>query len=134
MAAPLLRRHGRQGLGGRVWLAQLYGRAANAGGTVERRLDAGTRRPRASVEQRSREMATTTERPASNAQDALRAIEPLFSRIAPALPPVQFTGTTGAKYNMGGGQPDPTSLPRKELVEIVSEVLLGDEGPVALMY
>ena len=77
-------------------------------------------------------MATTVEQPA--AADALRAIEPLFSRIAPALPPVQFTGTTGAKYNMGAGQPDPASLPRRELAEIVSELLLSDEGPTALMY
>jgi 2-aminoadipate transaminase len=79
-------------------------------------------------------MTTTSEREASAAQDALQAIEPLFSRIAPALPPVQFTGTTGARFNMGAGQPDPASLPRKELAEIVSELLLSDEGPQSLMY
>src|SRR5437867_3130152 len=86
-------------------------------------------------EARSTVMATTLDRSARGAAaDALQAIEPLFSRIAPALPPVQFTGTTGARYNMGGGQPDPASLPRKELAEIVSELLLSDEGPTSLMY
>jgi 2-aminoadipate transaminase len=35
---------------------------------------------------------------------------------------------------MGAGQPDPATLPRQELVEIVSEVLLGDDGAQALMY
>jgi len=67
-------------------------------------------------------------------KSSLEAIQPLFSRIAPALPPVQFTGTTGARFNMGGGQPDPATLPRQELVEIVTEVLLGDDGAQALMY
>jgi len=83
-------------------------------------------------------MPTTLERPAAGttpaAEDALAALDPLFSRIAPALPPVQFTGSTAARYNMGAGQPDPVSLPRDELARIVSDLLHSDEGPTALMY
>jgi 2-aminoadipate transaminase len=77
-------------------------------------------------------MATTVERP--GAGDALGAIEPLFSRVSPALPPVQFTGTAGARYNMGGGQPDPASLPRRVLTDLVADLLASDEGQAALMY
>ncbi|MBI3972279.1 MAG: PLP-dependent aminotransferase family protein [Chloroflexi bacterium] len=71
---------------------------------------------------------------AAEQADVIAAIEPLFSRIAPALPPVQFTGTTGARYNMGAGQPDPASLPRRELAETVASLLASDDGPAALMY
>ena len=49
----------------------------------------------------------------SDAPDDLTAIEPLFSRVTPRLPPVQFIGTTGARYNMGGGQPDPPPSPAR---------------------
>ena len=85
------------------------------------------------------ELATTAQRPASggppgDASDDLKAIEPLFSRVTPPLPPVQFIGSTGARYNMGGGQPDPTSLPRQVLTEIVARLLASDEGQGALMY
>jgi 2-aminoadipate transaminase len=65
---------------------------------------------------------------------AVAAIEPLFSRVSAPLPPIQFTGTAGARYNMGGGQPDPSSLPRQQLADIVSRLLLSDDGPAALMY
>jgi 2-aminoadipate transaminase len=78
-------------------------------------------------------MATTVEQPTRQA-DALAEIEPLFSRIAVPLPPIQFTGSPGMRYNMGGGQPDPASLPRRELAETVAALLAGDEGPAALMY
>ncbi|HEX2516428.1 MAG TPA: PLP-dependent aminotransferase family protein [Chloroflexota bacterium] len=84
-------------------------------------------------------MASTAQRPASggppgDASDDLKAIEPLFSRVTPPLPPVQFTGSTGVSYNMAGGQPDPTSLPRQVLTEIVARLLASDEGQGALMY
>jgi 2-aminoadipate transaminase len=84
-------------------------------------------------------MATTAQRQASggppgDASDDLKAIEPLFSRVTPPLPPVQFIGSTGARYNMGGGQPDPASLPRDVLTGIVSRLLASDEGQSALMY
>ena len=77
-------------------------------------------------------MATTVERP--GAGDALGAIEPLFSRVSPALPPVQFTGTAGARYNMGAGQPDPATLPRRVLTDLVADLLASDEGQAALRY
>ncbi len=81
-------------------------------------------------------MATTVQRPMQpdDLVNALPAVEPLFSRVAPSLPPVQFTGSVGSRYNMGGGQPDPDSLPRGRLVEITSELLAGEEGKAALMY
>ncbi|MGH2368078.1 MAG: PLP-dependent aminotransferase family protein [Chloroflexota bacterium] len=85
-------------------------------------------------------MATTLDRAAEPAghpagqADALAAIEPLFSQVAPPLPPVQFTGAVGARYNMGAGQPDPASLPRQDLAEIVTSLLASDEGNAALMY
>ena len=66
--------------------------------------------------------------------NALGAIEPLFSRVAPPLPPVQFIGTVGARYNMGGGQPDPASLPRKVLIDIIAGLLSAEDGSPALMY
>jgi 2-aminoadipate transaminase len=77
-------------------------------------------------------MATTVR--SGGTGDSLTAIEPLFSRVTPRLPPVQFTGTAGATYNMGGGQPDPASLPRRVLGEIVAELLASDGGEAALMY
>jgi 2-aminoadipate transaminase len=81
-------------------------------------------------------MATTVRRPGGSGSEAhvLATIEPLFSRVAPPLPPVQFTGTEGARYNMGAGQPDPESLPRRELSEIITSLLASDEGKAALMY
>ena len=81
-------------------------------------------------------MATTTApaTPVASDATAIDAIQPLFSRIAGALAPVQFTGATGARYNMGAGQPDPATLPREELADIVREVLLSEDGARALMY
>jgi 2-aminoadipate transaminase len=78
-------------------------------------------------------MATTIERPTTR-EDALAAIAPLFSRISAPLPPIQFTGTTGARYNMAGGQPDPASLPRTVLAETVAAIFAGAEGAAPLMY
>ncbi|MGI8422884.1 MAG: PLP-dependent aminotransferase family protein [Chloroflexota bacterium] len=66
--------------------------------------------------------------------DALSEIESLYSHIAAPLAPIQFTGTAGARYNMGGGQPDPTSLPREELVDLAGELLASEEGAAALSY
>ena len=48
-------------------------------------------------------MATSVR--SGGAEDALTAIEPLFSRVTPRLPPVQFTGTASATYNMAAGSP-----------------------------
>ena len=85
-------------------------------------------------------MATTLERPAGPAAEAAARtgaaaqLDPLFSRIAAPLVPVQFTGTTGARYNMGGGQPDPASLPRTALVQLVATILSGHDGATPLMY
>lgn len=70
----------------------------------------------------------------SKAGDALTEIEPLFSRIAAPLTPIQFTGTVGARYNMGGGQPDPASLPREELADLAGELLASEGGAAALSY
>ena len=70
----------------------------------------------------------------SKAGDALSEIEPLFSRIAAPLTPVQFTGTVGARYNMGAGQPDPASLPREELADLAGELLASEAGAAALSY
>lgn len=78
-------------------------------------------------------MATIVDRRARE-QDVLAEIEPLFSRLAQPGPPLQFTGATGARYNMGGGQPDPASLPRRELAEQVTALLSGPEGAAALSY
>jgi len=66
--------------------------------------------------------------------DALSEIESLFSRISAPLPPIQFTGTTGARYNMGAGQPDPASLPREELADLAGELLASEDGAAALSY
>ena len=66
--------------------------------------------------------------------DALSEIESLYSRIAAPLTPIQFTGTVSARYNMGGGQPDPASLPREELADLASELLASEEGAAALSY
>jgi 2-aminoadipate transaminase len=81
-------------------------------------------------------MATTARRPAEGGPpaSALQAIEPLFSRVSPPLAPVQFTGAVGARYNMGAGQPDPASLPRRELTQLIADLLASDEGAPALMY
>src|SRR5688572_25886175 len=68
------------------------------------------------------------------AGDALSEIESLFSRIAAPLTPVQFTGTVGARYNMGAGQPDPASLPREELADLAGELLASEAGSAALSY
>ena len=66
--------------------------------------------------------------------DALSEIGPLYSRIAAPLTPIQFTGTVGARYNMGGGQPDPATLPREELADLAGELLASEEGAAALSY
>src|SRR5688572_29960077 len=66
--------------------------------------------------------------------DALSEIEPLYSRIAAPLTPIQFTGTVGARYNMGGGQPDPATLPREELADLAGELLASEDGAAALSY
>ena len=65
---------------------------------------------------------------------ALAEIDSLFSRISAPLPPIQFTGTVGARYNMGGGQPDPASLPREELADLAGELLASEDGAAALSY
>lgn len=70
----------------------------------------------------------------NGAAATLEAIQPLFSRVALPLPPIQFTGTTGARYNMGAGQPDPATLPRKELTDTVAALLADEDGAAALMY
>ena len=70
----------------------------------------------------------------SKAGDALTEIDSLFSRISAPLPPIQFTGTVGARYNMGGGQPDPASLPREELADLAGELLASEDGAAALSY
>ncbi|HET7768912.1 MAG TPA: PLP-dependent aminotransferase family protein [Chloroflexota bacterium] len=66
--------------------------------------------------------------------DALSEIEPLYSRIAAPLTPIQFTGTVGARFNMGGGQPDPATLPREELADLAGELLASEDGAAALSY
>ncbi len=65
---------------------------------------------------------------------ALANLDGLFSKLASPLPPVQFTGATGARYNMGAGQPDPDSLPKMELIETLEGIFSGPEGNAALMY
>ena len=70
----------------------------------------------------------------SQAGDALSEIESLYSHIAAPLTPIQFTGTVGARYNMGGGQPDPASLPREELADLAGELLASEGGAAALSY
>ncbi|HXI15046.1 MAG TPA: hypothetical protein VNM48_01655, partial [Chloroflexota bacterium] len=72
--------------------------------------------------------------PAARSEDALTEIQSLYSRISAPHPPVQFTGAVGAKYNMGGGQPDPASLPREELADLAGELLASEEGAAALSY
>lgn len=97
-------------------------------------------------------MATTAERPdaptsgtASSAEtastngngappSALPQIETLFSAMAQPLPPVQFTGATGARYNMGAGQPDPASMPYEDLANLAGELLASEDGTAALSY
>ncbi|HEV2121849.1 MAG TPA: PLP-dependent aminotransferase family protein [Chloroflexota bacterium] len=79
-------------------------------------------------------MATTANAPAAQGDDALSEIESLFSRIAAPLPPVQFTGAVGARYNMGAGQPDPYSLPFEDLANIAGELLASQDGAAALSY
>jgi 2-aminoadipate transaminase len=79
-------------------------------------------------------MSTTAERHTAPAGDALAQLESLYSRIAALHPPVQFTGTATARYNMGGGQPDPLSLPREELADLAGELLVSEEGAAALSY
>jgi 2-aminoadipate transaminase len=84
-------------------------------------------------------MATTADTPRApaapdGAQQTLEAIDPLFSRVSAPMAPIQFTGATGARYNMGAGQPDPATLPRQELVETMAALLESDQGPAALMY
>jgi 2-aminoadipate transaminase len=78
--------------------------------------------------------APTANRPAEAAGDALADIESLYSQVAAPLTPVQFTGTAGAKYNMGGGQPDPATLPREELADLAGELLASEDGAAALSY
>ncbi len=78
-------------------------------------------------------MATTVESPAGR-HDALAGVAALFSRLAQPLPPLQFTGAAGSRYNMGGGQPDPASLPRRELAEIVAAMLAAEDGFTPLLY
>jgi 2-aminoadipate transaminase len=70
----------------------------------------------------------------SQANDALSEIESLFSRISAPLTPIQFTGAVGARYNMGGGQPDPATLPREELADLAGELLASEDGAAALSY
>ena len=79
-------------------------------------------------------MATTANAPAAQGDDALSEIESLFSQIAAPLPPVQFTGAVGARYNMGAGQPDPYSLPFEDLANIAGELLASQDGAAALSY
>lgn len=64
---------------------------------------------------------TTLSTPAGT--PALANLDSLYSQIAAPLPPVQFTGATGARYNMGAGQPDPASLPKMELIETLEDLL-----------
>jgi len=78
--------------------------------------------------------ATPPATPAERPGDALAEIESLYSRISAPHPPIQFTGAVGAKYNMGGGQPDPASLPREELADLAGELLASEEGAAALSY
>jgi 2-aminoadipate transaminase len=66
--------------------------------------------------------------------DALAEIEPLFSAVATPLPPVQFTGAAGARYNMGAGQPDPASMPYEDLANLAGELLASQDGAAALSY
>ncbi|NBT20451.1 MAG: hypothetical protein EBT00_17020, partial [Proteobacteria bacterium] len=75
---------------------------------------------------------TTPSTPAGT--PALANLDSLYSQIAAPLPPVQFTGATGARYNMGAGQPDPASLPKMELIETLEGIFSGPEGDLALMY
>jgi len=72
--------------------------------------------------------------PAARSGDALTEIQSLYSLISAPHPPVQFTGAVGVKYNMGGGQPDPASLPREELADLAGELLASEEGAAALSY
>ena len=74
---------------------------------------------------------TATSTPPSK---ALANLDSLYSQIASPLPPVQFTGAAGARYNMGAGQPDPESLPKMELIETLEGIFSGPDGNAALMY
>ncbi len=76
----------------------------------------------------------TVDRLATAGGDALADIESLYSQVAAPLTPIQFTGTAGAKYNMGGGQPDPATLPREELADLAGELLASEDGAAALSY
>ena len=74
---------------------------------------------------------TATSTPPSK---VLANLDSLYSQIASPLPPVQFTGAAGARYNMGAGQPDPESLPKMELIETLEGIFSGPDGNAALMY
>ena len=84
---------------------------------------------------RKRQGSTDMTTPSTHAgTPALANLDSLYSQIAAPLPPVQFTGATGARYNMGAGQPDPASLPKMELIETLEGIFSGPEGDLALMY